>query len=231
MNDAGFPANGIPAGLGDVYAAGSRAHDPTAVPSRTPRQPGPQPPVTLRALLRERNVTRAVRNLGVTQPAVSASLSRLRRHFADELLVRVRSAYILTPLAAQLAGQVETVCAAAERLFATGRAFDPATTRREFTLLMADYPATGLGPALSRLFDHDALDAALHLQLVREALGSGAGDTIRLVDGLVIPPLGHFRTPGGGAALPRTGTNHLRIAVDRPGALGRGAPAEPRGAR
>ncbi|MFF1894265.1 LysR family transcriptional regulator [Streptomyces sp. NPDC058206] len=47
---------------------------------------------TLRALLRERNVTRAARNLGVTQPAVSASLSRLRRHFADELLVRVQGA-------------------------------------------------------------------------------------------------------------------------------------------
>ncbi|WP_326633348.1 MULTISPECIES: LysR family transcriptional regulator [unclassified Streptomyces] len=155
--------------------------------------------VTLRALLRERNVTRAARNLGVTQPAVSASLSRLRRHFADELLVRVQGAYVLTPLAAQLAGQVETVCAAAERLFATGTAFDPATTQREFTLLMADYPATVLGPALSRLFDSDAPHAALHLQLVRETLGSGAGDTIRLVDGLVSPSLGHFRTPGVGS--------------------------------
>ncbi|MGW3825129.1 LysR family transcriptional regulator [Streptomyces sp. NPDC005071] len=155
--------------------------------------------VTLRALLRERNVTRAARNLGVTQPAVSASLSRLRRHFADELLVRVQGAYVLTPLAAQLAGQVETVCAAAERLFATGTAFDPATTQREFMLLMADYPATVLGPALSRLFDSDAPHAALHLQLVRETLGSGAGDTIRLVDGLVSPSLGHFRTPGVGS--------------------------------
>ncbi|MFC8260911.1 LysR family transcriptional regulator [Streptomyces sp. NPDC057291] len=155
--------------------------------------------VTLRGLLRERNVTRAARNLGVTQPAVSASLSRLRRHFADELLVRVQGAYVLTPLAAQLAGQVETVCAAAERLFATGTAFDPATTQREFTLLMADYPATVLGPALSRLFDSDAPHAALHLQLVRETLGSGAGDTIRLVDGLVSPSLGHFRTPGVGS--------------------------------
>ncbi|MET7313262.1 hypothetical protein ABZS68_41300 [Streptomyces sp. NPDC005571] len=113
--------------------------------------------VTLRALLRERNVTRAARNLGVT------------------------------------------VCAAAERLFATGTAFDPATTQREFTLLMADYPATVLGPALSRLFDSDAPHAALHLQLVRETLGSGAGDTIRLVDGLVSPSLGHFRTPGVGS--------------------------------
>ncbi|MFD3475969.1 LysR family transcriptional regulator [Streptomyces sp. NPDC058695] len=152
--------------------------------------------VTLRALLRERNVTRAARNLGVTQPAVSAALSRLRRHFGDELLARVQGAYVLTPLAAQLAGQVETVCAAAERLFATGRAFDPDTTEREFTLLMADYQATVLGPALSRLFDREAPHAALHVQLIRETLGSGAGDAIRLVDAMVSPPLGHFRTPG-----------------------------------
>ena len=43
--------------------------------------------VALRELLRERSVTRAAERLGVTQPAASAALSRLRRHFADELLV------------------------------------------------------------------------------------------------------------------------------------------------
>ena len=42
--------------------------------------------VALRELLRERSVTRAAERLGVTQPAASAALSRLRRHFADELL-------------------------------------------------------------------------------------------------------------------------------------------------
>lgn len=41
---SGFPPNGIMAGPGDAYAAGSRTHDPTAVPSHTPRQPRPQPP-------------------------------------------------------------------------------------------------------------------------------------------------------------------------------------------
>ncbi|MEE1800638.1 LysR family transcriptional regulator [Streptomyces sp. JV176] len=152
--------------------------------------------VTLRALCRERNVTRAARRLGVTQPAVSASLSRLRRHFGDELLVRVQGAYVLTPLATQVSGQVETVCAAAERLFATGSAFEPAASRREFTLLMADYPATVLGPVLSRLFADEAPCASLHLQLVRETLGRDVVETISLVDGMVSPPLGHFRTPG-----------------------------------
>ncbi|MGA6159743.1 LysR family transcriptional regulator [Stenotrophomonas sp. NPDC087984] len=152
--------------------------------------------VTLRALFRERNVTRAARHLGVTQPAVSASLSRLRRHFGDELLVRVQGVYVLTPLATQLSGQVETVCAAAERLFATGSAFEPGASQRAFTLLMADYPATVLGPGLSRLFAEEAPQASLHLQLVRETLGRDADGLIRLVDGVVSPPLGHFRNPG-----------------------------------
>src|SRR3954470_1399976 len=43
--------------------------------------------VVLRELLRERNVTRAAARLGVSQPAASAALARLRRHFGDELLV------------------------------------------------------------------------------------------------------------------------------------------------
>ena len=44
--------------------------------------------VALRELVRERSVTRAAQRLGVTQPAASAALSRLRRHFGDELRVR-----------------------------------------------------------------------------------------------------------------------------------------------
>lgn len=151
--------------------------------------------VTLRELFRERNVTRAARRLGVSQPAVSASLSRLRRHFGDELLLRTSGAYVLTPLATQLTEQVETVCAATERLFATGNAFEPADSRREFTLLMSDYPATVLGDRLSRLLAHEAPRAALHMRLVRETIGGDIVETIRLVDGMVSPRLGHFRTP------------------------------------
>jgi len=68
--------------------------------------------VALRELVRERSVTRAAERLGVTQPAASAALSRLRRHFADELLIRDRGEYTLTALGAQLGEQVDAVCAA-----------------------------------------------------------------------------------------------------------------------
>src|ERR671914_2381350 len=72
--------------------------------------------VALRELIRERNVTRAAERIGVTQPAASAALARLRRHFDDELLARTgggkdgrggRGGYGLTPLAAQPAEQGE----------------------------------------------------------------------------------------------------------------------------
>ena len=58
--------------------------------------------VTLDALLREESVTRAAGELGVSQPAVSASLRRLRRHFDDPLLRRTGNTYALTPLAVLL---------------------------------------------------------------------------------------------------------------------------------
>jgi DNA-binding transcriptional LysR family regulator len=44
--------------------------------------------VALDALLTERGVTRAAGKLGISQPSMSASLGRLRRHFGDELLHR-----------------------------------------------------------------------------------------------------------------------------------------------
>ena len=143
--------------------------------------------LVLRELLRERNVTRAAERVGVTQPAVSAALSRLRRHFGDELLVRVSRGYVLSPLAAQLERQVEEICAAAEQLFSAGADFDPASTRREFTVMMADYTVAVLGGGLSQLFEEQAPHASLHIRLAREALALDMPHLIRWVDGIVAP--------------------------------------------
>jgi DNA-binding transcriptional LysR family regulator len=143
--------------------------------------------LVLRELLRERNVTRAAERVGVTQPAVSAALSRLRRHFGDELLIRVSRGYVLSPLATQLEQQVEEICAAAEQLFATGADFSPKSSRREFTLMMADYTVAVLGSRLSQLFETEAPHASLHIRLVREALALEMPHLIRWVDGIVAP--------------------------------------------
>ena len=151
--------------------------------------------VALRELTRERSVTRAAQRLGVTQPAASAALSRLRRHFGDELLVREHGEYVLTPLGEQLAGQVEAVCSAAERLFAASTDFDPATSDREFTLVMADYTIMVMGEALSHALQRAAPRARLHIRLVRESLAAEYAEGIRFVDGMVAPPSNGFSLP------------------------------------
>jgi DNA-binding transcriptional LysR family regulator len=150
--------------------------------------------VALRELIRERNVTRAAERMGITQPAASAALARLRRHFGDELLVRDKGAYVLSPLAVQLAEQVEVVCAATERLFATGKDFDPDTSGREFTLLMADYTVAVMGERLSQLLDAAAPRVRLHVRLARESLAADVVDSIRFIDGLVAPPVSRLQT-------------------------------------
>ncbi len=152
--------------------------------------------VALRELLRERNVTRAAARIGVSQPALSASLSRLRRHFDDELLVRSKNGYVLSPLAVQLADQVEAVCNAAERLFATTHDFDPGASRREFTLFMADYTVAVLGRRLSHQLSTSAPGVNVHIRLVRESFASTMAETIRLVDGMVAPPASGFELGG-----------------------------------
>lgn len=151
--------------------------------------------VSLRELLRERNVTRAAARVGVTQPAASAALSRLRRHFDDELLVRHAGGYVLTPLAAQLADQVEGVCAAVERLFGTGHRFDPTTSGRSFSLLVADYTIAVLGTALSSTLAARAPGVELRLRLVHESFSNDIGERIRLIDGMVAPAAPRFDRP------------------------------------
>jgi DNA-binding transcriptional LysR family regulator len=151
--------------------------------------------VVLRELLRERNVTRAAERVGVSQPAASAALSRLRRYFGDDLLVRRGGRYELSPLAVQLVEQVESVCDGVERLLATGAAFDPATSRREFKIVMSDYAIAMMGQALSGAMNADAEHARLNIVLVREALAANIVHTIRVVDCVISQPTSRFRIP------------------------------------
>jgi DNA-binding transcriptional LysR family regulator len=151
--------------------------------------------VVLRELLRERNVTRAAKRVGVSQPAASAALARLRRYFDDDLLVRRGGRYELSPLALQLVDQVEMVCDGVERLIATGSGFDPATTRREFEIVMSDFVIAVMGERLAGSMNANATAARLNIVLVREALAANIGHTIQAVDCVVSQPTSRFRIP------------------------------------
>ena len=142
--------------------------------------------VSLDALLQERSVSRAAERLGLSQPSLSASLARLRRHFRDDLLTRVGNHYELTPLAAQLGEQTTSALAAVARVFASEPDFDPATAEREFTVLMSDYAISVLGPQLAALLEQ-APSVRLRLHQVAIPAVNAAAQALRDVDAMVLP--------------------------------------------
>src|SRR5260370_29582752 len=91
--------------------------------------------VSLRVLLVERHVTRSADRLGITQPAMSASLARSRTLFRDQLLVRGPKGLVLTPRAAQLLEQITQVMAVIEQMIAPPAEFLAETSQRIFTLI------------------------------------------------------------------------------------------------
>jgi DNA-binding transcriptional LysR family regulator len=142
--------------------------------------------VALHALLEEQHVTRAAARIGVSQPAASTMLARLRRHFDDELIERVGNRYELTPLGAQLRAQSAGVLHLTEQLFYATAGFDPSTTEREFVLAASDYATVVLGPGLVAALASQAPQAALRfIQLSELSETQQAGTPT--VDGLIAP--------------------------------------------
>jgi DNA-binding transcriptional LysR family regulator len=92
----------------------------------------------LDALLDERNVSKAAERLGVTQPAVSGMLTRLRESFDDSLFVRSQRGVQPTLRALALAEPVKQILANVEALLRPA-AFDPATASLTLTLAATDY--------------------------------------------------------------------------------------------
>ena len=93
----------------------------------------------LRALLTERNVTRAGAQLHVSQPAMRGMLARLREYFDDQLVVPVGRRMELTPLGEQLVEKVNDLMLRLDATLATRPGFDPATSRRQFSIVASDY--------------------------------------------------------------------------------------------
>lgn len=95
--------------------------------------------VYLDALLREKNVTRAAEKLGITQPALSNGLKRLRELFNDPLLVRTSEGMTPTERALELQPLVRDILAAVEKTVMPVQAFDAATSDRTFRVMASDY--------------------------------------------------------------------------------------------
>jgi DNA-binding transcriptional LysR family regulator len=133
------------------------------------------------AVLREGGVTPAAGRLGLTQPAVSNALSRLRRAFGDPLFVRTPSGMDATPFARELAEPVRQALALLESALAHGPGFDPGTSTRAFRFYMSDLGQIEFLPPLVERVQHAApgvrLEAvAADLEHIADALGAGTLD-------------------------------------------------------
>ncbi|HUZ73675.1 MAG TPA: LysR family transcriptional regulator [Stellaceae bacterium] len=91
------------------------------------------------ALMTERHVTKAGQRIGLSQPAVSAALNRLRATFDDELFIREAGGMRPTPRALALSEPIDdALCRIELALGSTGR-FEPAAARRDFSIMGIDY--------------------------------------------------------------------------------------------
>jgi DNA-binding transcriptional LysR family regulator len=95
--------------------------------------------LVFQAMMAERHVTRTGRRIGLSQPAVSAALNRLRGIFDDDLFVRRGNEMAPTPRALALAEPVADALRRVEQALATDAPFAPATMRRDFTVRGVDY--------------------------------------------------------------------------------------------
>lgn len=110
--------------------------------------------IALEALLAEASVTRAAERLGVTQPAMSRSLQRLREQLGDELLVRSGQGLVRTPRAERILRSLRHGLTALHRALAEEDAFEPRTSSATFTIAANDIVGARLLPAvLERLRD------------------------------------------------------------------------------
>jgi DNA-binding transcriptional LysR family regulator len=146
----------------------------------------------LDALLTHRNISKAADHLGLSQPTVSSALGRLRRHFGDELIVRIGSRSELTPLAVELQPLATAALSAAERLFVSTKVFDPRTSTREFRLVAGDYWVASVGAALAASMAESGSRVRIRFGKLGSGLAGNTLDAFRTVDG-VLAPHGDFR--------------------------------------
>ena len=106
--------------------------------------------VYLDVLLRERSVTRAADQLGISQPAMSNGLRRLRTLFDDPLLIRTSEGMTPTERAQQLEPMLRTVLQDIERAIQPRADFDAAGSGRVFRIMVSDYAESTLIPPLLR---------------------------------------------------------------------------------
>ncbi len=117
----------------------------------------------LDALLRERSTVKAGKRIGLSQPAVSAALARLRLSLGDELFFRNGKVFEPTQFALSLEDPLRNLLAQMEELICGPDAFDPAISDARFHISGADYFAELLMPVLTERLQAMAPSLRTHL--------------------------------------------------------------------
>jgi len=146
---------------------------------------------SLAALLEERHVSHAAELAGLSQPAMSRALQRLRDTLGDELLVRTPQGYRLTPRAERIQRQLRAVLPRLESLFAPEE-FDPAEAAESFRTAGTDY-ARVLGPTVFRRVAQQSPRSTLYLRAWHDAvyddLDRGVVDLVFFARSTTMPAL------------------------------------------
>lgn len=145
--------------------------------------------LTLDALLQESNVTLAGRRLGLSTPATSHALARIRERLKDPILVRAGRGMVLTPRAEALRPRVRSLVEEAAGVLDAAAPFSPRELARTFTVYTTDHVLLVLGPVVDRILREEAPEVTLRF------LPSAVDDWLPLRDGaadLSVCLLGHF---------------------------------------
>ena len=112
----------------------------------------------------ERNVPKAAALAGVSQPAMSAALARLRRVFDDPLFIRSAEGLLPTAKAQEMAISVADALGQVRHLMKPPEVFDPNDKQRSFTLGLTEYPLHVLLPALTKKLAALAPNCTIHVR-------------------------------------------------------------------
>lgn len=145
----------------------------------------------LDALLRRRHVTRAAKDVGLSQPAMSHVLGRLRRALGDDLLVRGPSGLALTSRAEEIAPRVTAILDAAKAIYRPP-AFEPSKVRRTLRLVGCDWHSILFAPDLIKRIREQAPGIELSIESytrnVFKRLAEGSVDLVFFNTQTPLPP-------------------------------------------
>ena len=145
----------------------------------------------LHTVLTERSVSKAAIRLGMYQPAVSASLKKLRELAGDPLLVRSGAGMVPTDAGLRMLAPSASILRAAESMFSDARGFEPATSRQTFRIAASDF----LDPLFLPQLVAQIKQQAPHCPIEILPLSAESDYRTRLAQGEVDVVIGNWLTP------------------------------------